>query len=691
MPANQLAGCTSPYLLQHADNPVYWQPWGPEALDQAARENKPILLSIGYSACHWCHVMAHESFEDRDIAAVMNRHFVNIKVDREERPDLDRIYQLAHQLLTKRSGGWPLTMFLAPDTHLPFFGGTYFPKTAGRGLPGFDTVLERVAQVYREDRSKVDTQNASMADALARLNQPRAAPDGAVLDDGPLAQARQTLGQAFDSRHGGFNQAPKFPQPMLLQRLLRDYAAGGDRQSLHMACLSLRRMALGGIYDQVGGGFARYSVDDYWMIPHFEKMLSDNGLLLSLYADAWHATGDRFYARIANETADWALTEMRSREGGFQTALDADSEGEEGRFYVWTPEDIRRHLDDDEATLVERRFGLDDDPNFEGRWHFHVYASLSELAKTLKQPKAKVEQLLASARGKLYKARARRVWPGRDDKVLTAWNALMIRGLARSGRLLERPELVQAADDALAFIRRNLWRDGRLLAAWRDGQATLPAYLDDYAYLLEAALELLQAQWSNDTLAFATELADGLLEHFQDTAQGGFFFTAHDHEALIQRPRPFTDDATPSGNGIAAQALQRLGLLLGETRYLDAAEGTVRAAWQGLQEIPHAHFALLDALDELLHPPRLVILRAAEAELPAWRQQAERYFDPRRLVFAIPVGVTPPAPLADKGAPAGGRAWVCEGTHCLPPAESTDALREQLKRTVPATASVPAH
>ncbi len=682
MPANRrnrLADSNSPYLLQHADNPVDWYPWGEEALQRARDEQRPILLSVGYSACHWCHVMAHESFEDPETAEVMNRHFVNIKVDREERPDLDRIYQQAHQLLTRRPGGWPLTMFLAPDTHLPFFGGTYFPAKAREGLPGFRMVLERVADVYREQRADVEAQNDSIREALQQLAQPPGTAEG-DLDAAPLRAARRTLGGGFDAVHGGLSGAPKFPQPVILQRLLRDYAATGNRQSLHMTCLTLRRMALGGLFDQVGGGFSRYSVDEYWMIPHFEKMLSDNGLLLALYSDAWHATGDAFFARIARETARWALREMRTPEGAFQSALDADSEGKEGRFYTWTPEEVRRHLTDDEYRLVEQRFGLDDTPNFEGRWHFHVYASLSELAKTLKLPRTETEALLVSARDKLYEARARRVWPGRDDKVLASWNALMIRGLARTGRLLDEPELLQAAGEALDFIVDNLLRNGRLLASWKDGTATIPGYLDDHAFLLDAVLELLQSRWRDADLDLAAELAESLLEHFQDRVHGGFFFTANDHEDLIQRPRPFTDDATPSGNAIAALSLHRLGCILGEPRYTEAAERTVRAAWKGLREAPHAYLGLLDALDELLEPPRIVFLRGSASELALWRREAERYYDPRRLILPIPDNVTPPGGLADKKPRRGGGAWVCVGTRCLPPADSTQQLRDQLDR-----------
>ncbi|HVW71402.1 MAG TPA: thioredoxin domain-containing protein, partial [Steroidobacteraceae bacterium] len=430
-PANRLSHETSPYLRQHAHNPVDWYPWGPAALAKARAEHKPILLSVGYSACHWCHVMAHESFEDPATAQVMNDLFVNIKVDREERPDIDRIYQIAQQMLTQRGGGWPLTMFLTHDDQQPFFGGTYFPHEARYGLPSFRDLLLRVSEYYRDHEKELRSQNAALMAAFAELNPP-VAPADTEFTDAPLKASRALLAKTFDPRSGGFGGAPKFPHPRTLERLLRDWHSTAnqlepDLHALYMATLTLRRMGDGGINDQLGGGFARYSVDEYWMIPHFEKMLYDNGALLAVYADAAAASGDAFYARIASETAAWTMREMQSPEGGYYSSYDADSEGHEGKFYVWDREEVRGALTADEYGAFAPRFGLDRAPNFEGRWHLHVFTSVEDLAAVLDRRQEDVEALLESARRKLLAIRNERVWPGRDDKILTSWNALMIR------------------------------------------------------------------------------------------------------------------------------------------------------------------------------------------------------------------------------------------------------------------------
>ena len=679
--ANRLADATSPYLRQHAHNPVDWYPWGQEALDKARREGKPILLSIGYSACHWCHVMAHESFEDPDTAARMNELFVNIKVDREERPDLDQIYQIAHQLLTQRPGGWPLTVFLTPDEHLPVFAGTYFPREGRYGLPSFTQVLERVATYIQQHQDDVAAHNAAVQQALAQIS--AAPPVAATLTREPLQAARRELADSYDPHHGGFGTAPKFPHPTHIALLLRLYARSlgeqhADREALHMACTTLRRMGLGGIYDQVGGGFSRYSVDDYWMIPHFEKMLYDNGLLLALYTDAWQATGDAFYARIARETGAWLRLEMQSPEGGYYSSLDADSQGEEGRYYIWSPGEIRALLPEEEYAVVEARYGLAEKANFEGKWHLHVHASFSELARMLSLPRDEVVRRWESARKRLYEGRCERVRPGRDEKILTSWNALAIKGMLRAGRLLEEPDLLESAERALAFIRSRMLHEGRLFASYKDGKATLPAYLDDYAYLLDACLEALGTTWQDDVLALAQQLADALLEHFEDREHGSFFFTANDHEKLIQRPRPLMDDATPSGNGVAAQALLRLGHLLGDTRYIEAAERTVKLAYNDFRRAPQAYDSLLIALDELLEPPTLVLLHGAPAELAPWRAALDRHYAPDRLVLVLPPGSSAPAVLAASTDTARPAALTCRGHTCLPPVHSLEALQEAL-------------
>ncbi len=674
--SNRLAGETSPYLQQHADNPVDWYPWGEEALTLARQQDKPILLSVGYSACHWCHVMAHESFEDPQVAAVMNRLFVNIKVDREERPDLDQIYQSAHQMLAGRPGGWPLTMFLMPDGG-PFYGGTYFPRAARYGLPGFTDVCERVADIWQTRRDDVAAQRRELVTALAtRAPQPAGATS---LDDSPITAARNMLLGNFDADFGGFGGAPKFPHPTDLAFLLRQKVGtprvrpagrAGDTADEVAAAVdagltTLARMAEGGIYDHLGGGFCRYSTDERWEIPHFEKMLYDNGPLLGLYADAWRLTHEPLFANVVAATAAWLLREMTSPEGAFYSALDADSEGEEGKFYVWDPAAVAALLTPQESALAIRRWGLDGPPNFENRhWHIRITRPLFGPPPTLSEAET---VLLESARAKLFAARERRIRPGRDDKVLTSWNAQMIEGLAHAARIFDRPDWLAAAQRALAFIRTTLWRDGRLLATCKDGRAHLNAYLDDHAYLLAALLELLQAEFRPADLAFAREIADVLLERFEDTEAGGFFFTSHDHEALIHRPKSGFDSAMPSGNGVAAVALQRLGHLLGEPRYLDAARRTIDVFWPQMQRQAGGFSVLLHALEEALTPPDIAILRGPEHELRDWQRRLLRLSAGPALTLALTNGQAGLPPALAKPESAHVNAWVCRGVTCLWP------------------------
>jgi uncharacterized protein YyaL (SSP411 family) len=682
MQRNRLAAETSPYLLQHADNPVDWYPWGEPALRAAKRDNKPILLSIGYSACHWCHVMAHESFEDPATAALMNELFVNVKVDREERPDLDKIYQVAQQLITHGSGGWPLTMFLTPDEQTPFFGGTYFPKEPRYGMPAFSDLLRRVAEYYRDHGAEIVRQNEQLKLAFASL-----APEpalGVTLDGSSLLEARAALERTFDARWGGFSKAPKFPHPSSIERSLRHWYGTStdtspDLKALYMASLTLTRMAEGGLYDQLGGGFSRYSVDDQWMIPHFEKMLYDNGQLLCEYARASLATGEPLFARIANETAEWALRDMRSPQGSFYSSLDADSEGHEGKFYVWTPAEVQTLLNPPEYAAFSRRFGLDRGANFEGEWHLHVYETVDDTAAALGEPAQSVTALLASARAKLLQARTLRVWPARDEKILTAWNALMIKGLAIAARVLHRPDLADAAAAAVDFIRHTLWRDGRLLATYKDGRAHLPAYLDDYAFLADALLELLQTRWRSSDLQFARQLTEVLLSQFEDPQSGGFFFTAADHEQLIHRSKTFSDDSIPSGNGVAASVLVRLAYLLGELPYLDAAERTLRAGWPMLQQYPQAHMSLVNALEDFLASTQILIIRGDAPQVERWSASLGALYAPTRMIFAIPSDAAelPPA-LAAKRAMTGTVAYLCTGVTCSAPLADLDQIAREL-------------
>jgi len=637
--------------------------------------------------------MAHESFENAESAKLMNRLFVNIKVDREERPDLDKIYQNAHHLIHGRPGGWPLTMFLSPTDQRPFFGGTYFPKTGRPGLPAFEDLLQKASDYYRDHQAEISDHGKAMIAALEQM-EPGDPESADAISEQPLIDARETLDQQFDATYGGFGSAPKFPHPSNLDRLLRDWRATADeaepdKQALFICALTLSRMADGGIYDQLGGGFCRYSVDQQWNIPHFEKMLYDNGPLLALYAQLWTVSNDDLYRRIAEETAEWVLRDMRSPDGGFYSTLDADSEGQEGRFYVWTPDVVRDLLTEDEYAVIAARFGLDQAANFEDphsptpattrAWHLRVYEPVESIAQSGLGDASAIQSQLDSGRRKLLAARNKRVWPGRDDKIIASWNGLMIRGLAIASRSLRRDDLAAAAAGSLDFVRTHMVHDGRLLATYKDGRARFNGYVDDYAFLLDATIELLQARWNADHLKFAIWLADQLLDKFQDERRGGFYFTASDHEDLIHRSRPMSDDSLPSGNGIAALALNRLGHVLGEDRYLSAATNTIKAGWKSLQTFPHGHTALVTALDEYLHPPDVVILRGPEADLRDWCHSLNALYSPRRLIFAIPdTEQDLPDALAVRKSQEGAVAYVCRGTHCSVPLTSLEQLTAEL-------------
>jgi uncharacterized protein YyaL (SSP411 family) len=674
---NRLSQETSPYLQQHADNPVDWHAWNPEALQLARDQDKPILLSIGYSACHWCHVMAHESFEDADVAAVMNELFINIKVDREERPDLDQVYQTAHHLLTRRHGGWPLTMFLSPDG-TPFFGGTYFPKQARYNLPAFPDLLKRVAQVYTENRAELKEQSSHLIEALS-ATLPSPGSMEVVLNDAPLALAVQQHKENFDSTFGGFGGAPKFLHPAELDLLLRRSKATGDEQPLQIVHFTLQQMAHGGLYDQLGGGFCRYSVDERWEIPHFEKMLYDNGLLLGLYCDAWQSSGDALFARIVEQTAAWVLREMQSPEGGYYSSLDADSEHEEGKFYVWQRDEILELLNDDEYALIEPYYGLDRPANFENHaWNLRISAPLAEIARQLGLPEDRASTLLASAQKKLFAAREQRIRPGRDEKILAAWNGLMIAGMAHAARVFNRPDWLQSAQRAMDFVRNTLWRDGKLLATYKDGKAHLNAYLDDHAYLLNALLELMQAGYRSADMVFAVQLADALLARFEDKQDGGFFFTSHDHEVLIQRNKTGPDNAIPSGNGIAAQSLLRLSELTGETRYAEAAERCLKLFFPALQQVPSYHSSLCTALAEYLQPAAVLVLRGDSKDVAAWQDALRSRYLPDVTTIALNDDVADLPELLDKPRGEKTTAWLCHGTQCLPPITSINELLIEL-------------
>lgn len=683
--SNKLQFETSPYLLQHADNPVDWYPWGAEALALAKKLDKPILLSIGYSACHWCHVMAHESFEDDGVADVLNAHFINIKVDREERPDIDQIYQTAHSMLSNKSGGWPLTVFLTPNQQ-PFFTGTYFPKQPRYNLPGFADLSMRVAQFYHEKKDDLAIQNSQLADALKRT---MPVPSSTLnANNASLKLAFTSLESRFDYENGGFGSAPKFPNPADITLLLHA-AKAGNKVAESMALQMLTAMANGGIYDQIGGGFCRYSVDEKWNIPHFEKMLYDNGQLLFLYCDGWQISKDKRYSQIIEETVAWLICEMTDKNGAFYSSLDADSmddtgHSEEGAFYVWQPEEVKKLLTPEEFAVASSCFGFDKAANFEnphtGFAGWHPY--LARLPEHDASDSNEIVTLM-NAQTKLFDAREKRVRPNRDDKILTSWNALAIKGLARAGRVFNRPDWVQFAQHAVDFIREKMWLNKALLATCKkDGynsyKVHLNAYCDDYAFLLDALIELLQADYRAIDLSFATELAEALLDNFE-AEDGGFYFTSHSHETLIHRPKQGYDNATPNGNGIAAVNLQKLGHILGEPRYLQAAERTLKAFDSVIQANPAACASLSHALSEFLSPPTIVIIRGDASKMAAWRNALNQNYYPHHLFFYLDESQQdlPPTLLRDFDKDV--NAWVCQGVSCSPNVNNLQQLLNNLQ------------
>jgi uncharacterized protein len=643
---NRLAGETSPYLLQHKDNPVDWHPWGEEALSRARDEDKPILVSIGYSACHWCHVMERESFEDPDMAVRMNERFVCIKVDREERPDVDAIYMEACQAMTGH-GGWPLNVFLSPE-QVPFYAGTYFPPESRGGLPSWRQVLEAVADAWDQKKDEIRSGQDRLVERLqggARLR-----PSNEVMDARRLDDVIRGLRESYDSRNGGFGGAPKFPPASTIEFLLR-------RGETEMTGHTLRAMGSGGMYDQIGGGFARYSVDAEWLVPHFEKMLYDNALLARCYLHGWQVTGDELFRDVCTETLDWAIREMRGPEGGFYSALDADSEGEEGKFYVWTPDEIREVLGARAEAAIDY-FGVTDRGNFEGR---NILTRGREVPPDL-----------PAIKGALYERRSQRPWPGLDDKRLTAWNALMISALADAGAVFERPDYLDAAAACARFVCEELCdSEGRLLRTYKEGEARLNAYLEDHAFLLEALLTLYEASFEPRWFAAARRLADSTIERFADDEHGGFYETASDHEALIARRKDLEDHPIPAGNSSMAYGLLRLAALTGEAEYEQRAVGVFRLLHQIALQHPHGFGHLLQAMDFHFSTVREVALVGEDTA--ALERVVRGEFRPHLVLAGGPAeGV----PLLEGRDPVDGRAaaYVCERFACKRPVTEPEEL-----------------
>jgi len=673
---NALIHETSPYLLQHAHNPVDWHPWGEEALARAKREDKPILLSIGYSACHWCHVMAHESFENEEIAALMNKYFVCIKVDREERPDLDTIYMAAVQRMTGR-GGWPMTVFLTPD-QVPFYGGTYFPPEDRHGIPGFRRILLGVAQAYRDRRDDFHRAVHEMERALRNSGNPDAVPG--KLDPAVLDSAVSGIIRNYDARFGGFGSAPKFPPSMALSFLLRSYLRTGEERYLEIVNTTLTKMACGGMYDQIGGGFHRYSVDAQWLVPHFEKMLYDNALLSRVYIDAWLMTRNDLYRTIAEETLDYVAREMTSPEGGFYSSQDADSEGKEGLFFLWRADEIKAILGDADGNLFCRYFGVTPEGNFEGKNILFVPRPADVVARLNNVTEERVREVIRRGRRMLFQVRESRVKPGRDEKILTAWNGLMLRAFAEAANALDSEEYRRIAVRSGEFLLATLRVEDGLLRSYINGQARFRAYLEDYAFLSDGLLSLYEATFEARWFREAESLAEQMIRKFWDPQGKGFFFTPEDHETLIHRPMEFYDNAIPSGNSAAASALLRLWRYSGEDKWLRYAVSIMKTAAGMMQEYPSAFPYMLCALDFYLAKATEIAVVGDPGD-PQTRELLNEIFHCYYPNKVVACGIGNDVPLLQNRPQIQSRptAYVCRNFACDLPVTAARDLGERLK------------
>jgi uncharacterized protein len=677
--SNHLSSSTSPYLLQHASNPVDWYPWSSDALEKARREDKPIFLSIGYAACHWCHVMAHESFEDPDVAALMNLHFVCIKVDREERPDLDDIYMSAVTALTGQ-GGWPMSVFLAPDLR-PFYAGTYFPPTPRHGLPGFKELLQTLANAWTSQRTEIERVGAEVAARLTSLSRSVLSSSSEKTFDRPsLELASAALVNSYDWQDGGWGSAPRFPQPMSVEFLLRRHLSG-DPETLKPALHVLRAMAQGGMYDVVGGGFARYSTDDSWCVPHFEKMLYDNAQLALVYLHAWQVTADPSFLRITEETLDFILRELTSPEGGFCSSLDADSEGQEGKYYVWTQAEIRQVLGA-QSSFFESAYAVSAFGNWEGRTVLHRAVDDASLAARFNMTVEQVVEELASCHARLLETRYDRPRPSTDDKVLTAWNGLMLAAFAEAARVIDKPRYLKVARTNANFLLTALRPQGRLRRSWRRGQVSPEVFLEDYASLIIGLLTLYQSDFDNRWFVEAASLADEMLEFFADPA-GGFFDTPSSAETVLTRPRDLQDNASPSGNALAVEALLQLAQLTGREDWRLPAECALALVSDLAPRYPTAFARWLSAASFSLGKVKQVALigSLASPEMQPFLFTLRRDYRPAMVVAAssLPLPPLAPALLQDRpmlnGQPT---AYVCDDFVCRLPASSPEALLKQL-------------
>ena len=678
---NRLINETSPYLLQHANNPVDWYPWGEEALSRARDEDKPILLSIGYSACHWCHVMERESFENDAIAEIMNRDFVNIKVDREERPDLDSVYMEAVQMLTG-SGGWPMTVFLTPDGK-PFYGGTYFPPVDRHNMPGFPRLLETVAHAYRNSHSEIQRVTGQLTEQMGRTaNMPRGT---GALDESVLHSAYNQLATNFDYQNGGAGSAPKFPQAMTLEVLLRYYARGQNDRSLSMLELTLEKMARGGIYDQIAGGFHRYSTDTYWLVPHFEKMLYDNALLARLYLHAWLATERPLYRRITEETLDYVLREMTGEHGGFFSATDADSEGEEGKFFVWSLGEIEAVLGGEDSELFSGFFGVSRRGNFEGMNILNISVKAVEFAERQGVSLEHLVDVIKRGKEALWLEREKREHPLLDDKALASWNGLMLRAFAEAAAALERQDYLDAATKNADFLLTSMRPEGQLLRSYREGQAKLPGFLEDYSFVADGLLALYEATFERRWLDSAVELADEMIALFWDESAGAFYDTGLSHEELVIRPRDVFDNAQPCGGSVASDLLLRLSVVTGNEDYATKAVAPLRTLAELMGRAPAGTGRWLAALDFYLSAPKEVAIIGNSSD--AATADLLRTVNGRYLANRVIVGADSENAATESGLPLlEGRgmvdskptAYVCENYACQLPVTDAEALAKQL-------------
>ncbi|MGA9995710.1 MAG: thioredoxin domain-containing protein [Pyrinomonadaceae bacterium] len=667
---NRLINETSPYLKQHAHNPVDWYPWGAEAFEKARQENKPIHLSIGYSACHWCHVLAHESFEDERTAGILNENFVNIKVDREERPDLDQIYMNAVQMLTGH-GGWPMTVFLTPEG-VPFYGGTYFPPVDRYNMPGFPRVLMGVAEAYREKPDEVTRTSVEMLGELRRMGVARES--GNTLSIELLDEAYRGMARGYDTINGGFGSAPKFPPSMALEFFLRAYHRTRNKEALEMVLHTCRKMAEGGLYDQLGGGFHRYSTDARWLVPHFEKMLYDNALLSRLYLHVYQVTGEDFFRRIAEETFDYVVREMTDESGGFYSTQDADSEGHEGKFFVWTAGEIKEILGEDDGKLFCAFYDVTEGGNFEGQNILNIRRNAEAVAKDENVSIERLREAMERGRQKLFEAREKRVKPGRDEKILTAWNGMMLASFAEASAILERADYRKVARKNAQFLLEKLRRDGLLLRTFKDGQAKLNGYLEDYAFLTDGLISLYEATGELRWLAEAQAVTDKMIEEFWDEESGGFFFTGESHEELIVRSKDYFDNATPSGNSVAAETLLRLSVLLGNESYSRKAVNIFRLTSDYFKRAPSAFGRALCALDFYLSTPKEIVIigDTADAATDSLLREVWKSFVPNKVVAQATQDDAAAAALIpllrDRPMIAGQpTAYVCENFTCQQP------------------------